>query len=673
MMGNEEQLNALPLAHTYWATPFEVEITPNSPPELTVISPEADEVLDWVSTFSLNASDAFTKSAYYRVDDDDWEPLSYNFLTYYWESRVDLSIYDEGPHVVTFNATDASNATSITNVSVTINRPYVSLLGMRVSVVRALITTENFGTRIEDVFTVINNGSAPIGSIDVYLPEEYSGKFLDMVSDDDLVEIVRLDNANGMMRWRLYFNDPIGFREELSFKVISHMHSLFWLTVPAEFQYRLEFLKYPVMPYVLKRAQFSLNFEEGGSLVPLEEPPDSEETNLAPMTITEFTSNLRLYTTNIEATRTTKIIVDSWGWLTYEEKISLDNTGGGALYSMPFTLPAYATRIKVYDEVGILALSERTIGSRWNETRDITINLAGDRFGDKGFEPSFKYTFYISYVVLASAYQTAVPAGNQVDFPQGLLGDILIKSHEVDVVLTASVVPTETFGEYRQLYGVFDTSLRYVEYNTTKLNPIDLTLVYVPTIGAAARPAIFSLFIGVIGLVYVARRKIEIPEDITGPKDEDDEYVQEQQTGAPPHLLKEFATAYSRKTSLNMDLEKLQAARRRGKVKKREYMIREKDITKQLDELDSEIPPLKAELIKHGARYRDLVAQLELQDERIEGAKAGLRQLLQRKKKQRISRVAFEKSRQEYLKTIQKATSATDRILLSIQEEAGDV
>jgi hypothetical protein len=275
--------------------------------------------------------------------------------------------------------------------------------------------------------------------------------------------------------------------------------------------------------------------------------------------------------------------------------------------------------------------------------------------------------------VLASAYQTAVPAGNQVDFPQGLLGDILIKSHEVDVVLTASVVPTETFGEYRQLYGVFDTSLRYVEYNTTKLNPIDLTLVYVPTIGAAARPAIFSLFIGVIGLVYVARRKIEIPEDITGPKDEDDEYVQEQQTGAPPHLLKEFATAYSRKTSLNMDLEKLQAARRRGKVKKREYMIREKDITKQLDELDSEIPPLKAELIKHGARYRDLVAQLELQDERIEGAKAGLRQLLQRKKKQRISRVAFEKSRQEYLKTIQKATSATDRILLSIQEEAGDV
>ncbi|MCK5240689.1 MAG: hypothetical protein KAR33_14130, partial [Candidatus Thorarchaeota archaeon] len=60
-------------------------------------------------------------------------------------------------------------------------------------------------------------------------------------------------------------------------------------------------------------------------------------------------------------------------------------------------------------------------------------------------------------------------------------------------------------------------------------------------------------------------------------------------------------------------------------------------------------------------------------DEKVEGAKAGLRQLLIRKKKQRISRTAFEKSRQDYLKTIKRATTATDRILLTIQEEAGEI
>lgn len=100
--------------------------------------------------------------------------------------------------------------------------------------------------------------------------------------------------------------------------------------------------------------------------------------------------------------------------------------------------------------------------------------------------------------------------------------------------------------------------------------------------------------------------------------------------------------------------------------------MREGDLKKQIEQIDSKLPSVKEELARHGPKYRDLIAQLELQDERIEGAKAGLRQLLLRKKKQRISRVAFEKSRQDYLKTIQKATSATDRILLTIQEEAGE-
>jgi hypothetical protein len=224
------------------------------------------------------------------------------------------------------------------------------------------------------------------------------------------------------------------------------------------------------------------------------------------------------------------------------------------------------------------------------------------------------------------------------------------------------------------IYGVFDTSLRYSAFNTTQRNPFTIEVVYQISLGAAARPTIFALVIGFLGLIYVTRRKVELPEEVTGPRvDEEFDDSQPRQTGAPPTLLSEFANLYSRKTALNMDLEKLEAARRRGKIKKREYMIRERDLKQQIEEIDSSLPNLRNEMISYGSRYRDLVAQLELQDERIEGAKAGLRQLLLRKKKQRISRAAFEKSRQDYLKTIQKATTATDRILLSIQEEAGDI
>ncbi|MHA2021441.1 MAG: hypothetical protein ACW96N_06980, partial [Candidatus Thorarchaeota archaeon] len=236
-----------------------------------------------------------------------------------------------------------------------------------------------------------------------------------------------------------------------------------------------------------------------------------------------------------------------------------------------------------------------------------------------------------------------------------------------------SVNTLSVSGEYRLLHGVFDTTLRYDMYNTTNFNPVEIQLLYQVSLIITARPLTLTAIVGLIALAYVSYRGVRLSIE-GGEFDEEDVTVEDQrQVGAPPELLREFANLYSRKTALNMDLEKLEAARRRGKVKKREFMIRERDIKSQLDKIDSDLPKVKEELSGHGARYRDMVSQLELHNERIEGAKAGLRQLLLRKKKQRISRVAFEKSRQDYLKTIQKATGAIDRTLLTIQEEAGDL
>ncbi|MCJ7818112.1 MAG: hypothetical protein MUP60_04620, partial [Candidatus Thorarchaeota archaeon] len=487
------------------------------------------------------------------------------------------------------------------------------------------------------------------------------------------IQVVRSDNENGLMHWKLHFQEPVGFQESYSFETTMYMHTLFRLTVPREFEYQLRFLKYPVMPYVLSKAGFALSFGNEGSLIPNEAPPDSRVTILAPFDETPFESNLRLFTENILTTRSTVVTVDAWGWLSYDETITLENTGGSPLVATHFAIPAYAHNIRIYDEVGILALSQKTISTITNRTNDVFIYLGNDRFGANGFAPTYKYTFRVSYVVQASAYQTEAPGGTQLDIPMAHMWDYVILSHTIDVVFPVSVAPVDATEGYRTLYGIFDTTYRYVAYNQTFRNAFSITVVYNPTLGAAARPLLFSLIMGIIAAFYVSYRKVELPEEIVGPKgDFDSDISQPRQVGAPSELLNDFANLYSRKTALNMDLEKLDASRRRGKVKKREYMMRERDLKDQIEEIDSKLPKVKEDMSRYGPRYRDLVAQLELQDERIQGAKAGLRQLLVRKKKQRISRIAFEKSRQDYLKTIQKATSATDRILLSIQEEAGD-
>ncbi len=679
MFGTSEELNGLPVQHTYWTEPALVDIVPNKPPTMVIESPEPDEAVEWVAALKLNATDDYVQTAVYKVDtEDSWTNLTYNFESKFWEANADMSSFADGIHTITFNASDPSGVFGIAMVDIVVNIPYVPYLGMKVDVSRTIITTEHYGNRVTDAYTILNNGTAPINSLDIYLPERYLGNFLTMVAGDpdgNEVQVIRMEDSNGMLHWRVYFQDPIGFQESYSFGTTMYMTSLFWLTIPLEWEYRLEFLKYPLLSYIISDGQFALSFEQGGSLIPNEEIPDSVESNIVPFTETEFSVLLRLFSKNIVGDRETSVIIDAWGWLSYRETVTLVNSGAQPIENLAFTLPAYSTAITIFDEVGVLAWSQRSIGVgfEFNETTNLIVNLISDRFGN-GLESDFRYTFQVEYVVQASSYLESVATGNKLTLPLAVLTDVLIREHSIEVIFPASVSYVEASEDYRTLFGVFDTTLRYMSYNTTHWNPLSVEVVYQVTIGAAARPAIFALMIGVIGLIYVARRKVELPEEVTGPKD-DDEYddSQPRQVGAPSDLLAEFANLYSRKTALNMDLEKLEAARRRGKIKKREYMIRDRDLKQQIEEIDSSLPNLRDDMISYGPRYRDLVAQLELQDERIEGAKAGLRQLLLRKKKQRISRAAFEKSRQDYLKTIQKATTATDRILLTIQEEAGEL
>ena len=46
MFGNTEELNGLPVQHTYWTEPAMIELVSNSPPLLSVISPEADSTVE---------------------------------------------------------------------------------------------------------------------------------------------------------------------------------------------------------------------------------------------------------------------------------------------------------------------------------------------------------------------------------------------------------------------------------------------------------------------------------------------------------------------------------------------------------------------------------------------------------------------------------------------------
>ncbi len=674
MAGPSDDFDELPVQHTDWSAPFMVAMEPNDAPQLEVISPTADAIVEWTLFVQLKATDkSIIRTAGYRFEDTNWTSLRYSFKTGFWTTEVDISDFDDGLKTIYFNATDPSNLTSITMINITVGNPVVPLAGMRLSVARTFTTMMYHTDKTADKFTVQNTRSVPIGALELYIPLRFKANYLSIEAEDNAnhqLEVKRLADTSTMMHWRVYFFEPVDLGESYTFTVVTYFHSLH---VEKSFEnnlFDISYLRYPVVPYVIQSLSFSFGFRSGDSLD--SENIEGSTQNIAPMTVEPFTITIRSFTPYLVATRTTRITLDPWGWLHYEETISLENIGPARELGVTMNFPAYMSDVEIFDRVGILAASQPKTWD-WNATMDQRVNLQRDRFGEQGFWPGYKYTFNVHYTIHLPSYQESGSAGNTVEFPMTTLSEINVERHTIDIVLPLSVGVTEASGDYRLLHGASHSTLRYTVYNSTRFNPPAISLAYVATPGTLARPTAFGFIFGVVALMYVAYRGMKrrtVGEVVAG---EDEMTSPSRQVGASPELLRDFASSYSRKTTLGLDLEKLESARKRGKVTKKEFMIRERDIKSQLDEVDNELADLKQEMISEGSKYRDIVSQLELQEERIAGAKAGLRQLLLRKKKQKISRAAFERSRQDYLKTIKQAISTTDRILLSLQEEAGEV
>jgi hypothetical protein len=100
----------------------------------------------------------------------------------------------------------------------------------------------------------------------------------------------------------------------------------------------------------MKTASMKVSFRSGDSIQGA--IPDTDDINVAPMSIEEFDFSLRSYTPLIAAERTTQIVVDAWGWLSYSETIRIENIGPARESYFAFTIPAYAADLRIYDEVG---------------------------------------------------------------------------------------------------------------------------------------------------------------------------------------------------------------------------------------------------------------------------------------------------------------------------------
>ncbi len=672
MMSNTEDFGSLPSSHSDWSNPLHMALIPNAPPTLDVKSPTPYSSVVWTMNIELNATDeSIVRRAAYRIDNRSWTKLKYDFSLRLWTAAINLFDYGAGNHTVYLNATDASNATSVMHFNVTFEIPSMPLLGMRLTVSRTVTTLLYHETKISDQFVVVNNASAPINAIEYYIPRDYVSCFISAYAKDSEnrpLRLVRLDDVSGMMYWRVFFYSPVGYNQTYTFTVTVHYHSLKTIHDFNNNIFQLRCPRYPLVPYVLDRASFSFALRSGETLVGTS--PEGSRFYIVPMKYEPIKVQIKSYTPMLVADRVTTVTIDPWGWLYYFETITIQNIGPSKENTMSFVFPAYSRSIVIYDHVGYLSSSLPT-SYDWNETLTQTVNLKNDRFGENGFMPGYKYTFFVKYAVLLDKYVKNSPSGNVLNLPLASLAELPVRTYTINLRVNTDVQVLSASGEYRLFYGAFDATLQYTAYNITKLNLPEITITYNLAAGILARPIGLSLIVAVVASSFVLVKKMRIVPMTGEVGQQETARTGTQQVAVPVELLKQFTSAYSRKLALQLELEKLEEAVGRKKVSKKEYLIRDRDLRNQLDEITSELRGLKQQMLDYGPKYRDVVAQLELYEEKIGGAKAGLAQLMQRKRGQTISRAAFEKARQEYLKTIKQAVAAIDRILFDLQEVAG--
>ncbi|MEM2142587.1 MAG: hypothetical protein QXQ81_04960, partial [Candidatus Thorarchaeota archaeon] len=565
-----------------------------------------------------------------------------------------------------------SGKTSLVSMNVTIGSFLSPLRGMILGVTLTITTMVYHQVSIADLFTVTNTGSAPIGAIEYYLPTNYRDYLLSISakdSEDKTLSVVRLPDSDSFMCWRVYFFRSVGYGSDYRLTVTTHLHSVQRLVNFTENLFELRVLRYPLVPHLLTRASLSFALKSGESIQGTS--PEGVRKNIAPMTHEELVIVLKSIYPYLTAVQHSEIVLDAWGWISYKETITITNHANSKENTIPLIFPAFATYIRIYDRVGLLSNSMPSADREWNSTLSHTVNLMRDRFGENGFRPKTSYTFYVEYSVLLSKHSKPTTNGMSITLPMTTLGDLLVVEHVVDLRVAPSVSIVEIAGDYRLLYGFHDYTLRFVGYNSTVQNPLEISLTYNVSAGVLLRPVLFAALIGSVMTVYVVYRRRRHEATETTPVEPT--VSSAKQALAPPDVIKSFTDAYSKRTALELEYEKLQTDQSRGKVTRKEFMIRERDLKAQLDETTEKITKLKEKLMSYGARYRDIVGQLELQDEKVAGAKAGLKQLAQRRKTQRMSHAAYEKTRQDYLKTIKQAVATTDRILLSLLEEAGEI
>lgn len=235
---------------------------------------------------------------------------------------------------------------------------------------------------------------------------------------------------------------------------------------------------------------------------------------------------------------------------------------------------------------------------------------------------------------------------------------VLPKTFNIKIVFPEGAViqsfPQQTFSIQRD---VFRETLSLSLHNITWLHNEQWSFTYGYSIfWSSFRPTLWTTALVIIGsIIAFAWQRPKTPVVVST-------------ILVSRRVLNEFVETYEEKKRVVSELEETRQKAIKGKVSRRHYKIRKTTLENRLSSLSKKLTDLRKEIMSGGAKYADIMRQLEVTEIELENIEEDIRRIEVRFKRGEISAQTYRRLLENDIKRQERARTTIDGILLRLRE-----
>ncbi len=521
-----------------------------------------------------------------------------------------------------------------------------------------------------DNFTIHNNGTAPVSSLDFGFARIFRGNAYYVDAKDKQGATLALDadvnQTSGVYWMRVHFAQELGFNKTYVFTVTTVLGGVI-TQAPGGFEYN--FTAAPILTQDARVANVTFIALQGSNFALPDKSPYIITTERGqPALFREYKPwkahsdetfyagyrTVGQYIVDLSSVQR-DIILGSTGSLSVKDTYHLRNIGI-AVTSLTITLPDGATNVMAYDLVGAMWTSPQTPLPPYQVT-------VSPRYS-AGIKKNANFTFTLTYNVPPSEYLKRLNWWGTYNLTFGLLNnreDFLFDSATVRIITPSGVsvsnvkTPSQSPLSNPITYNPRQRDFLLSGVTSSDNVTVGLTLNYNPFWSAyAALPWLVGLEVAIVAFAVAV--KIRRGPELAVP--------------IPVERLREFVGLYDERLALSRELVVMEEEVARGGLVKHEFRRRKKVMELRLDEINKSLMEVKAELRTISLHYDELIRRTDRAEAEIEVSRASMNQVRSQYRAGKTTRETYDSMVNDITKRIDRAEETVETILITLREQA---